>query len=99
MLADVEGSMHRVPADDVEFHEVGSVDAIVDIVGTCAALESLGVERIVCSSITVGEGTVLPPTACCPTRRRRSPNCSPGATRPAVGSTTARSWPPRPVSR
>jgi hypothetical protein len=59
MLADVEGSMHRVPADDVEFHEVGSVDAIVDIVGTCAALESLGVERIVCSSITVGEGTVL----------------------------------------
>jgi pyridinium-3,5-bisthiocarboxylic acid mononucleotide nickel chelatase len=59
MLADVEGSMHRVPADDVEFHEVGSIDAIVDIVGTCAALESLGVERIVCSSITVGEGTVL----------------------------------------
>jgi uncharacterized protein (TIGR00299 family) protein len=59
MLADVEGAMHRMPADDVEFHEVGSVDAIVDIVGTCAALESLGVERIVCSSITVGEGTVL----------------------------------------
>jgi uncharacterized protein (TIGR00299 family) protein len=59
MLADVEGSMHRVPADDVEFHEVGSIDAIVDVVGTCAALESLGVERIVCSSITVGEGTVL----------------------------------------
>ena len=59
MLADVEGKMHRTPADDVEFHEVGSVDAIVDIVGTCAALESLGVERIVCSSITVGEGTVL----------------------------------------
>jgi uncharacterized protein (TIGR00299 family) protein len=59
MLADVEGKMHRMPADDVEFHEVGSVDAIVDIVGTCAALESLDVERIVCSSITVGEGTVL----------------------------------------
>jgi pyridinium-3,5-bisthiocarboxylic acid mononucleotide nickel chelatase len=59
LLADVEGTMHRVPADDVEFHEVGSVDAIVDIVGSCAALESLGVERIVCSSITLGEGTVL----------------------------------------
>ncbi|MBK5331928.1 MAG: nickel pincer cofactor biosynthesis protein LarC, partial [Ilumatobacteraceae bacterium] len=59
LLADVEGTMHRMPADEVEFHEVGSVDAIVDIVGTCAALESLGVERIVCSSITVGEGTVL----------------------------------------
>jgi uncharacterized protein (TIGR00299 family) protein len=59
MLADVEGKMHRVPADDVEFHEVGSVDAIIDVVGTCAALESLAVERIVCSSITVGEGTVM----------------------------------------
>ena len=59
LLADVEGAMHRVPADDVEFHEVGSIDAIVDIVGSCAALESLGVDRIVCSSITVGEGTVL----------------------------------------
>jgi uncharacterized protein (TIGR00299 family) protein len=59
LLADVEGAMHRTPADDVEFHEVGSIDAIVDIVGSCAALESLGVDRIVCSSITVGEGTVL----------------------------------------
>jgi uncharacterized protein (TIGR00299 family) protein len=58
-LADVEGTMHAMPADEVEFHEVGSVDAIVDIVGTCAALESLGVERIVCSSITLGEGTLV----------------------------------------
>ncbi|HEY7626448.1 MAG TPA: nickel pincer cofactor biosynthesis protein LarC [Ilumatobacteraceae bacterium] len=59
MLADVEGAMHRMPPEDVEFHEVGAVDAIVDIVGSCAALESLGVEHIVCSSITVGEGTVM----------------------------------------
>ncbi len=51
--------MHRMPADDVEFHEVGSIDAIIDIVASCAALESLGIDRIVCSSITVGEGTVL----------------------------------------
>lgn len=59
MLADVEGAMHRMPPDDVEFHEVGAIDAIVDIVGSCAALESLGIDRIVCSSITVGEGTVM----------------------------------------
>ena len=59
MLAEVEGSMHRTAADDVEFHEVGSVDAIIDIVGSCAALEVLGIERIVCSAITVGEGTVI----------------------------------------
>lgn len=59
MLAEVEGTIHRLPADDVEFHEVGSVDAIIDIVGSCAALESLGIDRIVCSPITVGEGTVI----------------------------------------
>jgi uncharacterized protein (TIGR00299 family) protein len=58
MLAEVEGTMHGVPADTVEFHEVGSVDAIIDIVGTCAALEVLGIDRIVCSPITVGQGSV-----------------------------------------
>ncbi len=58
LLAMVEGAMHGVPPEQVEFHEVGSVDAIVDVVGTCAALEVLGIDRIVCSSITVGQGTV-----------------------------------------
>ena len=58
LLAEVEGAMHGVAPDQVEFHEVGSVDAIVDIVGTCAALEVLSIDRIVCSSITVGQGTV-----------------------------------------
>ena len=58
VLAEVEGAMHRMEPDDVELHEVGSVDAIVDVVGACAALESLGIERIVCSPITVGQGTV-----------------------------------------
>lgn len=57
-LAEIEGAMHRMPALDVEFHEVGAVDAIVDIVGTCAALEVLGIDRIVCSPIAVGRGTV-----------------------------------------
>lgn len=58
LLAEAEGAMHRMPADEVEFHEVGGVDAIVDIVGACAALEVLGIDRIVCSPITVGQGTV-----------------------------------------
>ena len=58
MLAEVEGTMHRMDPEDVEFHEVGAVDAIVDIVGVCAALEVLGIDRIVCSPITVGQGTV-----------------------------------------
>ena len=58
LLADVEARMHGVAVDDVEFHEVGSIDAIVDVVGACAALEALDIDRIVCSTITVGEGTV-----------------------------------------
>ncbi|MEQ1874199.1 MAG: nickel pincer cofactor biosynthesis protein LarC [Ilumatobacteraceae bacterium] len=58
LLAEIEGEMHGVAPELVEFHEVGSVDAIVDIVGTCAALEVLGIDRIVCSPITVGQGTV-----------------------------------------
>jgi uncharacterized protein (TIGR00299 family) protein len=57
-LAEVEGEMHGIDPDDVEFHEVGAVDAIVDIVGTCAALESLAIDRVECSPITVGQGTV-----------------------------------------
>jgi hypothetical protein len=58
VLADVEGRMHGMDPDDVEFHEVGAVDAIVDVVGSCAALEVLGIDRIVCSAIVVGEGHV-----------------------------------------
>lgn len=58
VLAEVEGRMHRMDPDDVELHEVGAVDAIVDVVGACAALESLGIDRIVCSAITVGHGRV-----------------------------------------
>ena len=57
-LAEVEGAMHRMEPLQVEFHEVGSLDAIVDIVGSCAALESLGIDRVMCSAIAVGRGTV-----------------------------------------
>ena len=42
-LADAEGRVHGIPPDDVAFHEVGSWDAIADIVGVCAALADVGV--------------------------------------------------------
>lgn len=58
LLADVEAAMHGVDVGDVEFHEVGSLDAIVDVVGACAALEVLSIDRIVSSAISVGRGTV-----------------------------------------
>jgi uncharacterized protein (TIGR00299 family) protein len=57
-LADVEGKLHRRPTSQVHFHEVGSTDAIVDIVGTCVALELLGVDEIRASPVAQGSGVV-----------------------------------------
>lgn len=57
-LAKVEARVHGVAVDEVEFHEVGSTDSIVDIVGVCAALASLDVARVACSPIAVGHGLV-----------------------------------------
>ncbi len=57
-LAEAEGRIHRRPADQVHFHEVGGLDAIVDVVGTCAALEVLGIDRLYASAVTTGTGMV-----------------------------------------
>ncbi|MBI5863868.1 MAG: nickel pincer cofactor biosynthesis protein LarC [Planctomycetes bacterium] len=57
-LAEAEALVHNTTVEKVHFHEVGAVDAIVDIVGTCAAIEHLHIDRIVCSPIAVGSGTV-----------------------------------------
>ena len=58
MLAETEGRLHRRPVAQVHFHEVGSLDAIVDIVGTCAALETLGIDEIRSSPVALGMGMV-----------------------------------------
>ena len=58
VLAIAEGKVHGVSPDEVHFHEVGALDAIVDIVGSCAALESLNIEQIVSAPIAVGIGTI-----------------------------------------
>ncbi len=57
-LAVVEGAIHGEEPDDVEFHEVGSLDAIVDVVATCAALEDLGVDEVRSAPVALGIGTV-----------------------------------------
>ena len=57
-LGEAEAKVHGVALDDVEFHEVGGLDAIVDIVGTCAALHLLNVTNIVASPIATSHGTV-----------------------------------------
>ncbi len=57
-LAAAEGQVHRIPPERVHFHEVGALDAIIDVVGTVAAFELLGVERIFHSTVPFGTGTV-----------------------------------------
>lgn len=56
VLARAEGGVHGIAPEDVEFHEVGSLDAIGDVVGCCAALADLAPDRVVCSAVTVGSG-------------------------------------------
>ena len=57
-LAAVESALHRRPVDQVHFHEVGGHDAIIDVVGTAAALEVLGVDEVSASAVATGSGTV-----------------------------------------
>ena len=57
-LADAEAKIHGTTREQVHFHEVGAVDALVDIVGSCLLLDMLGVGRVVTSSIPCGHGTI-----------------------------------------
>jgi uncharacterized protein (TIGR00299 family) protein len=57
-LAEVEGVIHGVPADDVHFHELGAVDTLIDVIGTTTLLDALAVERLVCSPLPAGRGVV-----------------------------------------
>jgi hypothetical protein len=56
-LGEAESVVHDVPIEQIHFHEVGAVDAIVDIVGACIGFQFLGIERFVCSPLNVGGGT------------------------------------------
>ena len=56
-LGEAEARVHDVPLEKIHFHEVGAVDAIVDIVGACIGFEVLGIEKFACSALNVGGGT------------------------------------------
>ena len=56
-LGEAEAHVHNAPIEKVHFHEVGAVDSIVDIVGSCIGFHALGIERFACSPLNVGGGT------------------------------------------
>ena len=58
LLAKAEGAVHGRPPEEVTFHEVGAVDSIVDVVGSCVALELLDVDTVSCGLLPMGSGNV-----------------------------------------
>ncbi len=71
-LGKVEGAIHGLDPMKVSFHEVGAVDSIVDIVGSCLGLHLLGIEEVYCSRVPIAHGEIE-------TRHGRLPNPGPAA--------------------
>src|SRR5271170_5360153 len=76
LLGASEARIHNVPVEKIHFHEVGAVDAIVDIVATSAGIHSLAIDKWFCSPLNVGAVWSTAPTAASPSRRPPPPTFS-----------------------
>ena len=57
-LAEAEARVHRSDVESIHFHEVGAMDAIIDVVGSVIGLTALGIDKVFCSPLHVGSGTI-----------------------------------------
>jgi pyridinium-3,5-bisthiocarboxylic acid mononucleotide nickel chelatase len=55
-LAAAEAAVHRIPIDEVHFHEVGALDSVADVVGVCAGFVHLDLEELHASTLSLGSG-------------------------------------------
>jgi len=53
-----EAKIHNIPLEKIHFHEVGAIDSIIDIIGTCVCLENLGIEKIYSTPVKLGKGLI-----------------------------------------
>ncbi|WP_059173449.1 nickel pincer cofactor biosynthesis protein LarC [Bacillus sp. FJAT-27445] len=59
VIAEAEGKIHGMSPEDVHFHEVGAMDSIIDIIGVCLALESLGIDKVIAAPVPTGYGKIM----------------------------------------
>ena len=58
MIAEAEGSVHGMPAGEVHFHEVGSMDAVADVTAVCMLMHEIAADEVVASPVATGFGSV-----------------------------------------
>lgn len=75
-LAEAEAKVHGIPIGKVHFHEVGAVDAIIDIVGACIGIEKLGIKGFIALPSPMAGEELSTPTDFCPTQLRPQRNSS-----------------------